>query len=61
MVINVDMPFTEIGWGSVHMEDTVVITDDGFERLSEADFGLQIIDKDLTPYLLVFSCKTYNL
>ena len=42
MVINVDMPFTEIGWGSVHMEDTVVITDDGFERLSEADFGLQI-------------------
>ena len=42
MVINVDMPFTEIGWGSVHMEDTVVITDDGFERLSEADFALQI-------------------
>ena len=42
MVINVDMPFTEIGWGSVHMEDTVLITDNGFERLSEADFGLRV-------------------
>ena len=42
MVINVDMPFTEIGWGSVHMEDTVLITDNGFERLSKSDFGLRI-------------------
>jgi len=41
MVINIDMPFTEIGWGSVHMEDTILITDDGFERLSSADFDLR--------------------
>lgn len=40
MVINVDMPHTEIGWGSVHMEDTVRITADGCERLGTADFGL---------------------
>lgn len=40
MVINVDMPHTEIGWGSVHMEDTVRITADGCERLGSADFGL---------------------
>jgi len=40
MVINVDLPHTEIGWGSVHMEDTVRITADGCERLGTADYGL---------------------
>lgn len=43
MVVNVDMPHSEIGWGSVHMEDTVVITDDGCERLSTADFSMRVI------------------
>jgi Xaa-Pro dipeptidase len=43
MVVNVDMPHSEIGWGSVHMEDTVVITGDGSERLSAADFSMRII------------------
>ena len=42
MVINIDMPFTEIGWGSVHMEDTILITDKGYERLSISDFELLI-------------------
>lgn len=42
MVINVDMPHTEIGWGSVHMEDTVRITADGCERLGTADYSLRI-------------------
>ena len=42
MVVNVDMPHTEIGWGSVHMEDTVLITDDGCERLAAADFSLLV-------------------
>ncbi len=40
MVVNVDMPHTEIGWGSVHMEDTVVITNDGCDRLAKADFSM---------------------
>ena len=40
MVLNVDMPFTEIGWGSVHIEDTVHITADGFEALTSDDFDI---------------------
>lgn len=44
MVVNVDMPHTEIGWGSVHMEDTVKITANGFERLGTADFSLRVIN-----------------
>lgn len=43
MVVNIDFPHTEIGWGSVHMEDTVAITKDGFKRLSQADFSLRVI------------------
>lgn len=42
MIVNVDMPHTEIGWGSVHMEDTVLITEDGCERLSSADFSIRV-------------------
>ena len=42
MVVNIDMPHTEIGWGSVHMEDTVQITADGFRRLGVADFSLRV-------------------
>ncbi len=43
MVVNVDMPHSELGWGSVHMEDTVMITEDGCERLGSADFSMRIV------------------
>ena len=40
MVLNIDMPFTEIGWGSVHIEDTVHITAGGFESLTSDDLDI---------------------
>ena len=43
MVVNVDMPYTEIGWGSVHIEDTVVITPQGCDPLTSLDLKLQVV------------------
>lgn len=43
MVINVDMPYTEIGWGSLHLEDTVLITADGHEPLTTAGLDLRCV------------------
>jgi Xaa-Pro aminopeptidase len=43
MVVNVDMPYTEIGWGSVHIEDTVVIRADGCEPLTSLDLAMRVV------------------
>ena len=40
MLLNIDMPFTEIGWGSVHIEDTMRISADGFESLTSDDLDI---------------------
>ena len=40
MVINVDLPFIEIGWGSVHLEDTLLVTADGCEPLTSLQMDL---------------------
>lgn len=42
MIVNIDMPHSEIGWGSLHMEDTVRITTYGYERLSETDMSIRV-------------------
>jgi len=42
MIVNVDMPHTEIGWGSIHVEDTVRITRYGHERLSKTDLRIRV-------------------
>ncbi|MEQ8246182.1 MAG: Xaa-Pro peptidase family protein [Alphaproteobacteria bacterium] len=40
MVINIDMPHVEYGWGAVHIEDTLRITKDGYEPLTSLDTKL---------------------
>ena len=41
MLVNVDLPHTEIGWGSLHTEDRVVIADNGCERSTTAELGMR--------------------
>ena len=43
MVVNVDMPHTEIGWGSIHLEDTVRVTADGCESLTSWPTDLRVV------------------
>ena len=43
MVINVDMPYTEIGWGSLHLEDTVLVKAGGHELLTTAGLDLRCV------------------
>ena len=46
MVINIDMPHVEYGWGGVHIEDTLRITQDGFEPLTSLDTALVVVDRE---------------
>jgi len=43
MVLNVDLPHIEIGWGAIHIEDTVRVTKDGCEALTSMDTALKVI------------------
>ncbi|MDX2221953.1 MAG: Xaa-Pro peptidase family protein [Rhodospirillaceae bacterium] len=43
MVLNVDLPHIEIGWGAVHIEDTVRVTADGCEPLTSMDTALRVV------------------
>jgi Xaa-Pro aminopeptidase len=43
MVLNVDIPYEEEGWGSIHREDTVLITDTGCEALTKVDDTLIVV------------------
>ena len=44
MVINIDMPYFELGWGTLHLEDTIRVTKNGFEALTSNESRLRIID-----------------
>jgi Xaa-Pro aminopeptidase len=43
MVLNLDMPYVEWGWGTLHREDTVVVTANGCELLTSGDQTLIVV------------------
>jgi Xaa-Pro aminopeptidase len=43
MVLNVDLPHIEIGWGAIHLEDTVRVTSDGCEPLTSMQTALRVL------------------
>ncbi len=43
MVVNVDIPVLELGWGGVQLEDTILVTSDGFELLTRTDRTLYLL------------------
>jgi Xaa-Pro aminopeptidase len=43
VVLNVDLPFIEIGWGALHLEDTVLVTEDGCEPLTSMQMDLLVV------------------
>lgn len=43
MVLCLETPFYEIGWGGMMVEDMIVLTEDGHDRLSALDHALTVI------------------
>ncbi len=41
-VFTLDMPYSEIGWGTTHVEDMIVVRENGYEALSSMDTSLRI-------------------
>jgi Xaa-Pro aminopeptidase len=46
MVFSIDMPYLEIGWGNLHVEDAVRVTSDGVEMLTSGDVSLGVLPRD---------------
>lgn len=44
MVLCVETPFYELGWGGMMVEDTISITADGARRLTQSDRSLRVIE-----------------
>jgi len=43
MVVNIDIPVLELGWGGIQLEDTVLVTSDGYELLTRSDRTLHLL------------------
>ena len=43
MIVNVDIPILELGWGGLQMEDTVLVTGEGYELLTKTDRELYLL------------------
>lgn len=44
MVINIETPYYELGWGGVQIEDTVAVCADGHRLLDRSDRGLIVLN-----------------
>lgn len=49
MVFTIDMPYYEVGWGNMHVEDTVRVTKTGIEAFNSCDVSLRVIPADNVP------------
>lgn len=43
MVINVDIPYLDVGWGGIQLEDTILVTKKGFKFLTNTERALYLI------------------
>ncbi len=43
MVLNIETPYYEMGWGGVQVEDTVVVTPSGYRFLTRTDRSLMVV------------------
>ncbi len=43
MVLNVDIPYLDLGWGGFQLEDTVLVTADGYRLLTNTDRTLYLL------------------
>ena len=43
MVFTLDMPYYEVGWGNMHLEDTVRVSSDGCEPFNTCEVGLRVV------------------
>jgi Xaa-Pro aminopeptidase len=43
MIFSLDMPYYEIGWGNLHVEDQILVTKDGVEPLTSCDVSLRVL------------------
>ena len=44
MVLCIETPYYEMGWGSVQVEDMIVVTEDGYRRLTSVPRHLQVLE-----------------
>ena len=44
MVLCIETPYYELGWGSVQVEDMIVVTRDGYQRLTSVPRELQVLE-----------------
>jgi Xaa-Pro aminopeptidase len=43
MVLNVDIPYLDLGWGGLELEDTAVVTKKGFRLLTNTERTLYLL------------------